>query len=63
MVGKCSLLIWLSVSRKETELDNGQFLVSRKGGQEPRLAGEAEDVRRGVDQQDRIVGCGALGGR
>lgn len=40
--------------------DNFSFLnekaVSRKGGQEPRLAGK--DVRRGVDQQDKVLGCG-----
>lgn len=56
-MGKHNLLIWLSVIRKETELDNNRNkkTFSRKGGPEPRLAGEVEDVKRGVTQQGGIL--------
>lgn len=45
----------MSVIRKETELDNNRNkkTFSRKGG--PRLAGEVEDVKRGVTQQGGIL--------
>lgn len=41
---------------------------SRKGGQEPRLAEEVEDVTRGAAQQDRLLdrkakGLQNMGGR